>query len=50
MSDLILTTFDWVPATPPGYVRDVRLCWALAEAGLPVHAGPHAVGQVNKVE
>lgn len=35
MSDLILTTFDWVPETPRGYVRDIRVRWALEEAGLP---------------
>ncbi len=35
MTDLILTTFDWVPETPRGYVRDIRLRWALEEAGLP---------------
>ena len=35
MSDLILTTFDWVPETPRGYVRDLRVRWALEEAGLP---------------
>lgn len=35
MSDLILTTFDWVPQTPRGYVRDIRVRWALEEAGLP---------------
>jgi glutathione S-transferase len=35
MTDLILTTFDWVPATPRGYVRDIRVRWALEEAGLP---------------
>lgn len=34
MSDLILTTFDWVPETPRGYVRDIRVRWALEEAGL----------------
>jgi glutathione S-transferase len=33
--DLILTTFDWVPETPRGYVRDIRVRWALEEAGLP---------------
>lgn len=32
---LTVTTFDWVPATPRGYVRDLRLRWALEEAGLP---------------
>jgi glutathione S-transferase len=35
MADLILTTFDWVPEMPRGYVRDVRVRWALEEAGLP---------------
>lgn len=35
MSDLILTTFDWVPAPPRGFVRDLRVRWALEEAGLP---------------
>ncbi len=35
MSDLILTTFDWVPERPRGYVRDLRVRWALEEAGLP---------------
>jgi glutathione S-transferase len=34
MVDLILTTFDWVPQTPRGYVRDIRVRWALEEAGL----------------
>lgn len=33
MSDFIITTFDWVPETPRGYVRDLRLRWALEEAG-----------------
>jgi glutathione S-transferase len=35
MSDLTLTTFDWVPEMPRGYVRDIRVRWALEEAGLP---------------
>ncbi|CAN7344042.1 glutathione S-transferase family protein [Pararhizobium sp. LjRoot238] len=35
MGDLILTTFDWVPELPRGYVRDIRVRWALEEAGLP---------------
>src|SRR4051794_12441910 len=35
MVDLILTTFDWVPETPRGFVRDIRVRWALEEAGLP---------------
>ena len=32
---ITITTFDWVPETPRGYVRDIRACWALEEAGLP---------------
>jgi glutathione S-transferase len=35
MAELILTTFDWVPEMPRGYVRDIRARWALEEAGLP---------------
>src|SRR5690349_810790 len=35
MVDLILTTYDWVPEPPRGYVRDIRVRWALEEAGLP---------------
>lgn len=34
MSQLTLTTFDWVPEMPRGYVRDLRVRWALEEAGL----------------
>lgn len=35
MSDIVLTTFDWVPKMPRGFVRDLRVRWALEEAGLP---------------
>lgn len=35
MTDLVLTTFDWVPEMARGYVRDLRVRWALEEAGLP---------------
>jgi glutathione S-transferase len=35
MSDLTLVTFDWVPDAPRGFVRDLRVRWALEEAGLP---------------
>jgi glutathione S-transferase len=35
MSELILTTYDWVPEAPRGLVRDLRVRWALEEAGLP---------------
>ena len=35
MTELILTTYDWVPEPPRGLVRDLRVRWALEEAGLP---------------
>ena len=35
MGELIVTTFDWVPELPRGFVRDLRVRWALEEAGLP---------------
>lgn len=35
MGELVLTTFDWVPPPPRGYVRDIRVRWALEEARLP---------------
>lgn len=35
MTELVVVTYDWVPDLPRGYVRDLRLCWALEEAGLP---------------
>ncbi len=35
MGDLTLTTFDWVPEMPRGFVRDIRVRWALEEARLP---------------
>jgi glutathione S-transferase len=34
MSEIVLTTFDWVPEKPRGLVRDLRVRWALEEAGL----------------
>jgi glutathione S-transferase len=35
MGELVLTTYDWVPPPPRGLVRDLRIRWALEEAGLP---------------
>lgn len=35
MPELVIHTFDWVPEPPRGYVRDLRVRWALEEAGLP---------------
>ena len=31
---LTVWTYDWVPSGPRGFVRDLRLRWALEEAGL----------------
>jgi glutathione S-transferase len=33
MSEIVLTTFDWVPEMPRGLVRDLRVRWALEEGG-----------------
>ena len=35
MNDLVVVTYDWVPEKPRGFVRDLRIRWALEEAGLP---------------
>ncbi len=35
MGDLVVCTFDWVPEPPRGFVRDLRVRWALEEARLP---------------
>jgi hypothetical protein len=35
MVDPTVTTFDWVPETPRGYVRDIRPRWTLEDVGLP---------------
>jgi glutathione S-transferase len=35
VTEYVLTTFDWVPDMPRGFVRDLRVRWALEEAGLP---------------
>lgn len=35
MGELVLTTYDWVPEPPRGLVRDLRVRWALEEAGRP---------------
>lgn len=35
MAELVLTTYDWVPPPPRGFVRDIRVRWALEEAELP---------------
>jgi glutathione S-transferase len=47
MGDLVLTTFDWVPEAPRGYVRDLRVRWALEEAGLPYRVESVPFGERN---
>ncbi|HZV19324.1 MAG TPA: glutathione S-transferase N-terminal domain-containing protein [Sphingobium sp.] len=47
MGELVLTTFDWVPAMPRGYVRDLRVRWALEEAGLPYRVESVPFGERN---
>jgi glutathione S-transferase len=34
MPAITIFTYDWVPQGPRGHVRDIRLRWALEEAGL----------------
>ncbi|MGE0668953.1 MAG: glutathione S-transferase family protein [Sphingomonadales bacterium] len=51
MGELVLTTYDWVPEPPRGFVRDLRVRWALEEAGLPyridtVAFGDHKSGEL----
>ena len=33
--DIVITAYDWVPEPAKGLVRDLRLRWALEEAGFP---------------
>ena len=47
MGDLVLTTFDWVPELPRGYVRDLRVRWALEEADLPYRVESVPFGERN---
>jgi len=48
MADLVLTTFDWVPEVPRGYVRDIRVRWALEEAELPYRVESVPFGERSK--
>ena len=51
MVELVLTTYDWVPDAPRGYVRDLRVRWALEEAGLPyrVESTPFGEHKANHI-
>jgi glutathione S-transferase len=39
MADLTLTTFDWVPEMPRGYVRDQMAHFAAADGATPEAKG-----------
>ena len=45
MANLTLYTFDWVPERVRGFVRDLRVRWALEEAGLPYGVGTTPLGE-----
>ena len=45
MGELVLTTFEWVPEMPRGFVRDLRVRWALEEAGLPYRVASVPFGE-----
>ena len=47
MSRIRLTTFKWVPPFAQGLVRDLRVRWALEEAGLPYEEKLISVGEQN---
>lgn len=48
MGELVLVTFDWVPEMPRGLVRDLRVRWALEEAGLPYRVDSVPFGERDK--
>jgi glutathione S-transferase len=45
MSNIRLTTFKWVPPKAQGLVKDLRVRWALEEAGLEYEENLLAVGE-----
>jgi glutathione S-transferase len=47
MPDICLTAFKWVPPFAQGLVRDLRVRWALEEAGLPYTEKLLAAGEQN---
>ncbi|MEJ6394074.1 glutathione S-transferase family protein [Gymnodinialimonas sp. 2305UL16-5] len=47
MTELILTTLDWVPEFPRGFVRDLRIRWALEEADIPYQIATTPVGDAE---
>ncbi len=47
MPNIRITTFKWVPPLAQGLVKDLRVRWALEEAGLPYEENLLAVGENN---
>jgi len=47
MSTITVTTFKWVPPFAQGLVRDLRVRWALEEAGLPYRERLLEAGEQN---
>jgi glutathione S-transferase len=47
MPDIRITAFKWVPPFAQGLVRDLRVRWALEEAGLPYQEELLAAGEQN---
>jgi glutathione S-transferase len=47
MPDIRITAFKWVPPFAQGLVRDLRVRWALEEAGLPYQEKLLAAGEQN---
>jgi len=47
MSNIRLTAFQWVPPFAQGLVRDLRVRWALEEAGVPYEEKLLAAGEQN---
>lgn len=48
MKNIQVTAFEWVPPFAQGLVRDLRVRWALEEAGLPYSEKLLAQGDQNK--
>lgn len=47
---ITISAFEWVPDFAQGQVRDLRVRWALEEAGIPYHTRLLAQGDQNKPE
>jgi len=50
MADIRITGFKWVPPFAQGLVRDLRVRWALEEAGLPYEEKLLGQGEQNSAE